>query len=154
VCQSANELKLSSVLISKFGVAEIEGSKQLILIPKDDIKRIKLKYGFVSKRPYMQAAIGLIIVIFGFAAGLIPLIKLLAAGANVGFNKLKAPGLILTWIPIGAWIILAGYKKSFYLQIETSKGGKNLVFQKGCDSESIKRFLKKANNEYDYNIIF
>jgi hypothetical protein len=136
-------LRYDNVVISADGMTEAHGRKMIIFVPAADIERVTLKFGRPEHNPFVSLTIGIIMVLVGIAG-----LALFFIGhkANRYYLGLVAFGFI------GGSLIFDTLKQRYFLEVQTKKGSRRLVFSKDAQRSDIEDLCAKARAAYSYQI--
>jgi hypothetical protein len=146
-------ISLSSIRISSDSIAELDGSRTSISIPRQDIINISLKYGSTSERPIAQFMVSVILVGLGLYLGVYPLADMIVRGNY--FSNLQSFKLFAYAVPL---ILLGGYYlnrlfiKRFYLLVYTNNDKRRLVFNDKLTEGEVQTFIMNCNNSLRYGV--
>ncbi|HEX3624078.1 MAG TPA: hypothetical protein VH280_01495 [Verrucomicrobiae bacterium] len=136
-------LRCDNVVLSSRGIAETHGKKIVIFVPANDIGRITLKFGRSDHRPIATMVIG---VAFGLV-GVFGLVEFFIAMRGYRYEL----GMVAFGM-IGGSLIYDTLKVRYFLEIETVKGTRRLVFSKNAKKSEIDEFRNKAAAIYNYQV--
>ncbi|MFC1824846.1 hypothetical protein ACFL9T_19225 [Thermodesulfobacteriota bacterium] len=145
-----NKFRLSTVEISEKGIAELDEGRKTVFIKKDDIRGVVLKHGCIVQHPIIQMIFGVGILALGVL--FIPLLlQVFEATSPVG-GGIKFVALGLPVLLIGFWLVRDVFKRRFYLNVETEKKCKKIVFNDPVTPVELMNLVEIAHIEYDYKI--
>jgi hypothetical protein len=136
-------LRYDNIFVSPRGVAEVHGSKTVILIPAEEISRINLKFGRAEHRPIFSMSIGLILVLVGLAG----LVEFFLAMQGYRYEL----GMMAFGI-LGGSMVHDTLKQRYFLEVQKTKGMARLVFSKNALREGVQDFCKNVTATYGHQI--
>lgn len=71
-------LQYLNIVASEMGLAEMNGSRRIIFIPKEQVQKVEIRYGSQAERPLVQGISGLIFI----GLGIIGLHMIIAGGLS------------------------------------------------------------------------
>ena len=147
-------IQCSTVCLSKDSVFEKDRNKIVLSIPKEQILRLSLNYGFYSERPFIQALISIFFVISGFSFG-VPIVRYVffeenKSGASANAMKIFAYGIPL--ILLGLWFLADLLRRRYYLLVDTAEKSRKVVFKSEVSQSELHNFVKEAKSKFGYDI--
>ncbi|MGC2424972.1 MAG: hypothetical protein WA666_11550 [Nitrospirota bacterium] len=155
--KDADAIRCSRVEISGILVCEINGGKNVLVIPREKIRNIRLVCDSSAKNPFFQFFIGLLMMSFGFL-GLIAFwlaSSILSTPIDVDPDVVRIPIIpIFLWIMTvwGIWNLTGVFKTHYHLLIETEDGFKQIFFEKSTKLGEIRQFLRRTCWRFGYEI--
>jgi hypothetical protein len=141
--EESSVLRCDNIVLSSRGFAETFGKKVVVFVPSGEIDRVALKFGRSDHRPIVSMSIGFVLVL----VGLFGLVEFFIAMKGYRYELgMVAFGLI------GASLIIDALKQRYFLEIDTKKGIRRLVFTKNAQKDEIADFCNKAETIYKYQI--
>ncbi len=136
-------IECCGVICNDAGLIEIENGSVAVSIPRQDVKRITLREGFLAPRPVIQTVFGLVLASLAY----FPVRHL--------FHWLQHGGAFLTleiWVIffalIGVWLIFTAFRRGVFFEVETVRGTKRLAFQKRPEGAALDAFVKSIEQRY------
>lgn len=126
------------VAISEKGLGEIDGKRYLVHIPQSEITFAEVKYGSPAERPTMQLVAGAILAPLCFFGIYIILMN--------GLTMIRWSLGMLLFGGVGIWLIIEVLKKRHYLEVQTSKGNRKLVFKGKVENDKLDQFLQQLTD--------
>jgi predicted outer membrane lipoprotein len=117
-------------------LCEIDSGRVMVLVAKEDIRRITLRYGTQAPHPMLQVIMGVILIGLGYFPALHFIHWLQHGGV---FFTLE--GWIMPLVVAGAWAIISALKRGYFLEIEQDQGTKRLAFGKKPEPVELERFV-------------
>lgn len=151
-CQ-ATKLNLSSVTISEKRISKIDGNREILSIPIDEIQHISLRYGSPVERPFAQLVIGVILLGLGYFLGVLPVYGIIVLGYTLSYSVAWATSSALTMLLLGGWFILQIFTKQFFLQIKTKGDSRKIVFDSFLYESEVRSFVKDANERFRLQVL-
>lgn len=136
-------LRYDNVVISADGMTEAHGRKMVIFVPAADIERVTLKFGRPEHNPIVSLTIGIVMLLVGIAG-----LALFFVGHKANRYYL---GLV-AFAFIGGSLIFDTLKQRYFLEIQTKKDSRRLVFSKDAQRSDIADLCAKARMAYKYQI--
>jgi hypothetical protein len=136
-------LKCANIVASPKGLAEADGKKVVLFVPKAEVNRIVLKYGKAEHRPLVALSIGLVLTLLGLS-GVAELFM------STGGLRYKL-GMIFFGL-VGGSLIYDATKQRYFLEVHKTKGDCRLVFSRQASLKDVQDFCEKVRNEYKYDI--
>lgn len=125
-------------------ICETDGQYVAVQIPKHDVQSIQLRHGSGAEHPLLQLSFGGLLSAVG-VAGVITL-----CGGN--FAAIRYELAMLFFGAVGLWMVWEAVRKRNYLLITTPSTRRKLFFHGTADHRSIREFLHKARETFEYNI--
>jgi hypothetical protein len=155
--QSNSPITCSGVEFSGTMVREVIGKKVALVIPREQIRQIKLIYDTAAKYPFFQFLTGFILLGLGVLGIIVSFLTSLRGSLPVdvesGSVRLQLiPISLWLMVGVGLWSLIGVFKASYYLAVETENGVKKLSFEKSTDLRDIRLFIRKVNWSFGYDI--
>lgn len=150
-------MRCSTVQISASGICQLEGSRVVTTVPKEDIRRIKLSYDSQARHPFLQFLAGFGLIVTGLVL-LIAAFIMAEVGAyffHLASHTFSIPVVpIGLWLMVGAglWLLIGVFRGRYNLLISTAQGNRKSFFGAGTDIKDILHFIERANRELGYDI--
>ena len=137
-----NIIYLNVTITDKF-ISEIGNP----VIPKESIRKISTEFAYISKHPFIQVSLGLILTI----VGLLPLWHFYVFSKFGGtFYFIEAMGVVFS--VIGLWLVHSSFRKGYLMLIDTNFGKKRVVFSGKIEKKKLNDFLIEGRN-FGYDIL-
>jgi hypothetical protein len=140
-----NQLQLDTIRFSPDGVAEMDGARQIVFVPRADILRIEVAHGSGAEQPIVVAVLGIGLILLA----VLPLLILaweVVAGAMIHTKFVTAVAFVIP----GVWLLGLAFRKRWYLLVHMRKGTRKLLFGKAIDSTAVSSFLGQARAQFGY----
>src|ERR1700733_7479028 len=131
-----NKSAYLNLAISKKGLSELSGGKDIIFIPKDEVQIIEIKFGSSAEMPLIQAIAGLMLVGLGYI-GLTMIIMNAMRGLRWGLGFIVFGGF-------GLWFLYETFKKTHYLRVICYNDKRKLVFRGAFQEAEFSKFIDDA----------
>jgi hypothetical protein len=153
----SNSIRCSTVRISCAGVSELQGTRIVTTIPKEQIRQITLSHLTSARWPFLQFFLGFVSVTVGLILGITSLLidQGDAAPIDPGSFVIRVPVIIVAlWMLIGfgLWLLVGVFRGKYILLVETEEGERTISFDNTASIGEILRFIEKAKQEFDYEI--
>jgi hypothetical protein len=142
--EEASVLKCNNIVISTRGLAEVDGKKIILFVPKDEVNQITLKYGKAEHNPIISLVIGIILALVGLAG----LVELILAPRGLRYEL----GMMFFGF-IGGSLLFDSMKQRYFFEILRIKGRCRLVFSKKTTLPEIRDFCQKVQTTYNYKVL-
>jgi hypothetical protein len=139
-------IEYGGIRISAEAIAELDGTRALMVVKRADLLRVRLDYGWHSNHPFLQIGFGGILVAIGLAP--IPvIIHWLLFGGRLS----TAWVWMLTMVLFGGWVVFDGLKRGFFLTLEGNNFRKKLCFDRRVGLAEIEKYLQEAETRFGYS---
>jgi hypothetical protein len=144
---SSTHIELGPVRIGADFLAEMDGDRPLLRIPRDQVAALEARYGSAAERPLVSIVLGAILM--GVAI-LGPLIIVLAVvrGTEIKINVAIAATIALV-IP-AVWLFDLALRNRWCLLVYTKSGKRKLAFARSQDAVTVEQFLATARSRFGY----
>ncbi len=147
----------STVQILGSGISQIENSKVVTMVPKEEILQIKLSHDSRSRRPFLRFLAGFVLMVTSL---ILLLAEFIIAEGGIVSLQLKSftfglpIGPILLWsmVGIGAWLLIGVFRGRYNFLIKTKKGMQKIFFDESADIREIRDLVIRAKDELGYDI--
>ncbi len=129
------------------GVADVEGGRVGLYVPRAQIDRLTVRYGARSLHPILQLVMGLLLV----GLGLLPAIHLVMWAVKGGTIHLLEVAMIVMLI-IGVWLIIDAPRRGYLIDVAGSGGRKRLLFASGASKTGVEAFAGRARERFGYDV--
>jgi len=129
-------------------LCEIDSGKIMVVVAKQNIRRITLRHGFQALHPVLQTIAGCVLVAFGY----FPILHLLNWMRHGGGILAHAVAWCLPVVVIGIALILSAFKRGYFLDIEQPNGNSRLAFRRRPDDQKLDEFLATVEHRYNLKI--
>jgi hypothetical protein len=137
--------EFASVRIGADGLAEMDRSRRILFVPRNEVHGLELVYASAAERPILTALMGVILLLlalFPFAF----LFLVLTRGGSFHTAIFWLTGFAVP----GVWLLWFAFKSRHVLLVHTAKGGRKLAFQRSASHEDIVRFITEAAPRFGY----
>jgi hypothetical protein len=141
--ETKETLKCDNLVITPRGIAETSGKKIVIFVPAGEIERITVKHGRADHRPILSLSIGIIFSL----VGIFGLVELVLATRGYRYEL----GMVAFGI-IGVSLIYDALKQRYFLEVQSRKDTRRLVFSKQVQRSDIHEFCNRVRTVYQYDI--
>ena len=128
-------------------IAEINGQQPTLVVPRANIKTIKLHYGFKAKHPILLAILGLVFIVIGLWQ-IVVVIQWLMYGGIIH----EVSFILALMTCLGVWLIYDATQRGYLLIVETTHDQKRLEFNRSVRASDLKVFLNDAESLLNYSI--
>lgn len=137
--------EFASVRIGKDGLAEMDGRKPLLFIPRSEVHGLDLVYASGAERPILTVLAGTVVL----AVALFPFVFLFFIFMRGGYMEgdlfwLSAFGIL------GVWLLNFAIRSRYVLLVHTPTGRRKLVFHKSAAGEDVVRFVAEVAPQFQY----
>jgi hypothetical protein len=132
--EKGRTLEYKGIVFTSAMIGELDQRKLIAFVEWGDVRSVTLAHGFQAKRPALQIGLGAELVLVGLS----PLLRI------AGLIPWSCPIWGAAFIIPGVWLIWNGMHRRYYLDIETPKEPKRLVFQKVSNPSELHSFLDAA----------
>jgi hypothetical protein len=142
-------MEQGGIRFSRDLLAEVDRGHPVIRIPREDVLRIALRWGFQAARPVVQAVLGIGLLLAGVYILLKIILELMAHGGEVEGKLLI--GLVIVGL-LGGWLFFEAFKRGFYLEVLTGKRAEKLRFDRRLSLSEIEVFLASVQSRLGWTI--
>jgi len=147
--QEGESLEHGGIRFSADLLAELDRGHPIIRIPREDVRRIALLWGFQAPRPVVQAVLGIGLLLAGIYILVKIILELMAHGGNV-LGKLLI-GLVIVGL-LGGWLFFEAFKRGYYLEVRTEKRVEKLRFDRRLSRDEIEEFIASVRSQMGWMI--
>jgi|GEM_PF-3159858 len=115
---------LGRVVIAREDICELDGNREVIRVPRDEVRLVELCRDSGSHHPILQAALGVVLSTFGLW-GVGGLVAWLREG---GVLYLGITTALIVLLPVGAWVVFDAFRPRVLLRLRLNKGRRKLLF--------------------------
>lgn len=145
--QATDAINYGGIQITADRLMETDGGRVMVLVPRDEVRNILLRYGFRSRHPIAQLVIGIVLAL----TAVIPIAHLIDWSVNGGTFFEAELGLIVLAV-IGVYLILDAPRRGYALEVTSTKGKYSLDFPKGSDAAQVRAVADAARQRFGYEI--
>jgi hypothetical protein len=142
---AADYLEYGAVRLGADGVSEMDGSRRLVHIPREQVVRLEVIHGSAAERPLVSLILG----VFLGALSLVGPMMLVGALLGRGRVEIKFVTSIAFLVP-AAWLFDLVLRRRWFLKVHMKKGSRNLIFGKVSDPVEVQRFVFSAKERFGY----
>ncbi len=150
-------MKCSIVQILGSGISQIENNKIVAIVPKEEIRLIKLSHDSRSRHPFLRFLAGFVLMVTGL---ILLLAEFIVAEGGIVFLQMKSfvfgfpivPILLWTMVGVGAWLLIGVFRGRYNFLIKTDRGMRKIFFEESADIREIREIITRAKNEFGYDI--
>jgi hypothetical protein len=143
----ADKIELQGVRVTPTEIAEIDSGRLMLSIPRQDIRGLSLCYGARAEHPIRQIIAGTFLIFLG----LIPIPYLIYCFEHGGV--IFEPVLfMLGFAAIGIWIIFHATSKGNFLEVETVRAFRKIVFHGRVESAELEAFVAAIETIYECKV--
>lgn len=147
--QAGESLEHGGIRFSTDLLAEVDRGHPVIRIPREDVRRIALRWGFQAPRPIVQAILGIGLLLAGVYILVKIILELMAHGGEVSGRLLIA--LVIVGL-LGGWLFFEAFKRGYYLEVRTEKRAEKLRFNRRLSREEIEEFIASVRSQMGWII--
>lgn len=137
--------ELGAVRIAASEVAEMDGPRRLVRVPKEEVVSLELAEEVAAERPTVTMVMGFALV----ALGLFPWVFLFYVFTRGGHMEIS-----LFWFTtfglLGVWLIRLASKTRLVLLVRTERDRRKLVFAAPTSRGDAERFASEAARQFGY----
>jgi hypothetical protein len=136
----APAVQFSNVVFGSNDIVLVDHGKLILSIPRSDIRRILLKYGYQSERPIVQ-------VLFGIAIFLTGLYFLVNFILQITIYRIVYGNMLLSILlfPLGSWFLIDGLRLRYYFEVALDNDTRKFPLGKNPDEDQLLEFVKQAS---------
>jgi len=142
-------LRYDSVKAWDAGIGEMDRTRAVVFVPRADVRSLELAYGSGAERPLVVILLAVAVL----AVSVSPLLFLLAVLTFGGQMNGKL-FYILSFTPLGLWLLRFALKKRLVLVVHTAKERRKMVFQGSSDLVAVRDFVHQIGSRYGYPVAF
>jgi hypothetical protein len=147
--QAGESLEHGGIRFSTDLIAELDRGRSVIRIPREDVRRIALCWGFQAPRPFVQAVLGIGLLLAGIYILVRIIMELMAHGGQVVGRLLI--GLVIVGL-LGGWLLFEAFKRGYYLEVRTEKRTEKLRFNRRLSRAEIEEFVASVRSQMGWII--
>ncbi len=122
---------------------ELDNGQVMVVVRREDIRRIVLKHGFQAPHPILQGGLGIVLTVLGCY----PLVHLIE-WTQRGGTLLSAEMWFIPLGIIGIVQAISAVQRGYFLEVDSEQGRKRLAFEKICDAGDVKKFVQTIETLY------
>jgi hypothetical protein len=139
-------VQVGNVLIASDRLAELDGSRVVASVSRENFRSGEITVARVCKRPYVLSLIALALIVLGALTARGVIIWLLYGGTH----SMEVIMMILL-IPAGAWLLYEAWRRAPMILVQTGRGVVRLEF-KGPRTQETVDALVRAASERGYDL--
>jgi len=141
--EARQKLRCDTILVTPQGIAETCGKKAVIFVPAAEIQSLTLKYGRPDHRPIFTVSLGVVFALIGVFG----LVEFIIAPRGYRYElAMVAFGII------GGSLIHDALKQRYFIEVQSAKGPRRLVFSKHAQRNDLQTFCQNIRTTYKYDI--
>jgi hypothetical protein len=125
-----------NLVISEKGVAEFEGDRRIIFVPKRDVQSIEIRFGAQAERPLLQGIAGIVLISIGIG-GLFIVEYGGFANLRWGLGELVFGGL-------GVWLLWEAFKRGHFLRVDCARETRKFPLKGSINEAGLLQFTREA----------
>lgn len=135
------------IRVTDKSLSEIDSGRIMVIVDKQAIRNITLRYGFQAMHPAPQIIVGWALILLGY----FPLLHFIHWAQHGGvFIDLEA--WIIPFAAIGGWLVYSATKRGYFLEVGQDKGTKRLTFSGKPNPGDLGAFLTTIEQDYGLKI--
>jgi hypothetical protein len=133
--------------LSDEGVAEMDGARRAVFLPRAEVRSIALRHGFTAERqlPMLLLAAALVAV-----AAYACLFSLALIGGGSGATSMMAVPVLL--VPIAAYVAFLALRRGYFLEVHTTRERRKLAVGVGAARVELEGFLAQAKERMGWEV--
>ena len=133
-------VQFTSVVFKAESMELLSHGRTILSIPKKEILRITLKYGYQSERPLAQ-------VLFGIALILVGLYFLLDFLLQIAIHRTVYGTMLLSilLLPLGGWFSIDGLRQRYYFEVRLDHDTRKFPLDRQPDTNQLQEFIQRAS---------
>lgn len=144
---TARYAQYDTIRIGTEGVAEMEGRRSVLFIPREEVVSLQLRHTTPAQRPILTAVAGLALIAFS----IVPIIMVLGLLEGKGRGTVEIHTFAMTgFFPLGGWLLSLIFRQRYVLAVTTPREVRKLVFQKSRNHAEIEEFLARGRADFSY----
>jgi hypothetical protein len=132
-------VRFHNVEISDQYMTLFDQQYKILSIPRKDVRKITLKYGFQSERPIVQAGFGVALLLIGLYFIVNFILQML-------LNRLVYTDMLLSILlfPVGVWFMVDGFRRRLHFEVSLDNDKRKFPLGKNPDKGELQKFIKIA----------
>jgi hypothetical protein len=139
-------IQVGSILIASDRLAEMDDSRVVASVSRENFRSGEITVGRVCKRPYVLSVIGLALIVLGAITARGVIVWLLYGGRHS-----MAAIMMILLIPGGFWLLYEAWRRAPMILVQTGKGAVRLEI-KGPRTQEVVDALTRAASERGYDL--
>ncbi len=149
VADAPAPVRYLTVEMTADGIAEWDGDRHAVFVPREAIIGIELRRGAGGERPIVQVVVGVVLL----AAGVVLLGALAAVDRYPrGALRFAAGGAVL--VVLGAYLLWSAVRPSLYLHVHVKGDARKVLIRGKADLPSLAVSLREASTRFGYEVIW
>ncbi len=132
-------LEYGGIRISPALIAEMDGDRVAVKIPREEIVAVKLRRGIAAERPLLVLPIGIAMVVCGVMC-LMVIVDRFTNGGKL--SEFHACGAML--ILFGGWLASTVVVPRHYFRVTTRGGQRKLAFRRSAAADEVMGLVERA----------
>jgi hypothetical protein len=147
--EGEGHLRLAAVRVAGSGVAEMNGARPLIFVPRGDVIRLEARYRSAAELPLLSLLLGLLLLAVALLFAIVS-VNAWRGGPRYPFKA------ILTFIAFAysvpaAWVLNLSLRKRWFICVHQRRGRPKLLsFRRHVDERAIHAFVENAHSRFGY----
>jgi hypothetical protein len=132
-------VRFHNVEISDQYMTLFDQQYKILSIPRKDVRKITLKYGFQSERPIVQAGFGVALLLIGLYFIVNFILQML-------LNRIVYTDMLLSILlfPVGVWFMVDGFRRRLHFEVSLDNDKRKFPLGKNPDKGELQKFIKIA----------
>jgi hypothetical protein len=137
--------EFASVRIGEDGLAEMDGQRRLLFIPKNEVHGLELVHASGAERPILTVLVGVVVLLVAlFPFVFLFFVFMLGGHMEVHLFWLSAFGIL------GVWLLNFAIRSRYVLLVHTPAGRRKLVFHQSAAGGDVVRFVTEVALQFQY----
>src|SRR5260221_10397789 len=138
-------LQLEAVRVAASGVAEMDGARPLIFVPRADVVQLEARYGSGAERPLVSLVLGLLLL----AVACLPVLMFVNAWRDGLPYPHKAITAFAFILPAG-WLLNLSIRKRWFVCVHQRRGSRKLLLPPSIEGPAVHAFVENARTPFGY----
>jgi hypothetical protein len=140
-------LALDCVFFTQEAIFEGNAKRRRLIAGRDDVERIRLRYGSVARHPVVLFLFGVALV----GLGIVPIPGFVDWWFHGGVLLLTHV-LAVGWLVLGAAALYQASRRGYMLDVQTPTGWKRIEFSKRVLASELETFANRVEGSFGYTI--
>jgi hypothetical protein len=138
---------VAAIQFSEAGVAEIEGGRHAVFVPRQELIALSLAYTTGAERPTLILALALVLL----AVSLYPILIAIDRILNGGFVS-KGILMMCGFLPVSWWLFRLGSKRRFVVVARTRSTTRKLLVDAHFPPDALLQALSDAAGRFGFSL--